>query len=112
MSRNCQQCNHPVDPEAGSMVVLPKALWNSIAKDDEFLCIPCMEGRLGRPLAEADFPETVEQIYHNVEAIPQDIACNMIYFWKVGMFNMTKEKLVNSLVQQGYIRVATEVILS
>jgi hypothetical protein len=39
-------------PDLGPM--LHDDVWLSIARDDEFLCLPCIEWRLGRPLTESD----------------------------------------------------------
>ena len=46
----CQACGQP---DEGYM--LRDKLWYSVAREDEILCLACVQGRLGRPLTRRDF---------------------------------------------------------
>jgi hypothetical protein len=42
--------------EGGNYYMVHNEIWNSVAKPDENLCIPCLEKRLGRKLNLNDLP--------------------------------------------------------
>lgn len=46
----CDQCKGPNDP-----YMIQFELWQSISKGDKFLCLGCVEERLGRHLEFKDF---------------------------------------------------------
>lgn len=53
----CNDCKQPVGLEYWYM--LHKATWNYVAPEDGFLCVTCLECRLGRQLTYFDFDWSV-----------------------------------------------------
>ena len=55
LGRPCDECGDEI-PSWGGMVMLKHALWRSITNPEGkgFLCVSCIEGRLGRPIKMTD----------------------------------------------------------
>lgn len=56
----CKDCNgYPDD------YMVFRSVWEAAGMQRGFLCIDCLEQRLGRPLVSADFPRTAEELRLN-----------------------------------------------
>jgi hypothetical protein len=55
-SAPCDDCGFDtLNPEGHEWYMVTGAAWEPVAADAKFLCVGCLEGRLGRRLTPADF---------------------------------------------------------
>lgn len=59
--RDCADCGHQVVAEVGpvEIYIVHDDVWEAAGLGRGYLCVPCLEGRLGRPLTGADFPTDI-----------------------------------------------------
>lgn len=102
----CNTCPTDVNPHENTMIILPDALWLSIAKKEELLCVECIEKRLGRKITLEDFPEEEVSIYGGQMTKTREVVANARFLGAVGLTEpLTRERefeLFTNVMKRNY----------
>lgn len=77
MKMICEDCKKDTNVPGGDYYMVTNTLWAEYGAGRGFLCLDCLQTRVGRPLVREDFPQWIPlNVFTGKECIDRHLAKN------------------------------------